>query len=132
MLKFLKIVITFLSFAEQPKDLASLILTHVFSLKNSAKYTMIIRRILNKLIARVGLQIVLQCTAKEHHALINYIERARRKVKNAKQREQFALSQKSGKTGLAGDDPAAVDSDNEDFDSDLDDGDEAVVPSGRQ
>ena len=35
--------------------MTSLILSHVFALKNSAKYTMIIRRILNKLIARVGL-----------------------------------------------------------------------------
>lgn len=51
---------------------------------------MIIRRILNKLISRVGLPMVLQCTAREHHALINYIERARRKAKNAKQRQQFA------------------------------------------
>ena len=47
---------------------------------------MIIRKILNKLISRVGLQMVLQCTTKEHHALINYIERARRKRLNAKQR----------------------------------------------
>ena len=93
-LKFLKIVITFLNFGgdqETSNELTSLILVHVFSLQNSAKYTMIIRRILNKLISRVGLQMVLQCTAKEHHALINYIERARRKRLNAKQRAQFLL-----------------------------------------
>ena len=56
-LKFLKIVITFLVFGDQDtsKELTSLILSHVFSLKNSAKYTMIIRRILNKLIPRVSL-----------------------------------------------------------------------------
>lgn len=96
-LKFLKIVITFLVFSDQDtsKELTSLILSHVFFLKNSAKYTMIIRRILNKLIARVGLQTVLQCTSRENHALIYYIERARRKVKNAKQRIQFIHGNKA-------------------------------------
>jgi len=50
-LKFIKVVITFLSFnAESAKELVEMIVTHVFSLKNSAKYTMIIRKILNKLI----------------------------------------------------------------------------------
>ena len=80
-LKFLKIAITFLSFAEKEaaKELASLILTHVFSLENSAKYTMIIRKILNKLISRVGVDTVLASTASEHHALVHYTERLRRK-----------------------------------------------------
>ena len=80
-LKFLKIAITFLSFAEKEaaKELTSLILTHVFSLENSAKYTMIIRKILNKLISRVGVDTVLASTASEHHALVHYTERLRRK-----------------------------------------------------
>lgn len=68
-------------------------MTHVFSLKNSAKYTMIIRRILSKLIARLGLPTVLACTKKEHHKLIDYIERARRKQRNAKERQRFILTQ---------------------------------------
>ena len=86
-LKFLKVVITFLKFdAQSATELTSLILTHVFALKNSAKYTMVIRKILNKLISRVGLPTVLACTAKEHHKLVHYIERLRRKQKNAKER----------------------------------------------
>jgi hypothetical protein len=101
-LKFLKVVITFLSFNtkdESAKELCSLILTHVFSLKNSAKYTMVIRRILNKLIVRVGVPTVLACTAKEHHKLIHYTERARRKIKNAKERTKFAIASGSSKNG---------------------------------
>ncbi len=91
-LKFLKVVITFLSFNDsQAKELCELILSHVFSIKNSAKYTMVIRRILNKLIVRVGVATVLACTAKEHHKLIHYTERARRKIKNAKERTKFSL-----------------------------------------
>ena len=78
-LKFLKVVITFLSFGEGAKELCELILSHVFSLPDSAKYTMVIRRILNKLIARIGVATVLDCTVKEHHKLIHYIERLRRK-----------------------------------------------------
>ena len=66
-LKFLKIVITFLVFdGQQSRELCQMILTHIFSMKNSAKYTMIIRRILGKLIARVGLPVVLACTHKDH------------------------------------------------------------------
>ena len=84
-------MITFLSFdtQETAKELCILILSHVFSLKNSAKYTMIIRRILNKLISRIGLVTVLACTDKNHHKLIYYIERARRKIKNAKARQNY-------------------------------------------
>lgn len=94
-LKFLKVVITFLSFSQGGKELCEMILSHVFSLPDSAKYTMIIRRILNKLIVRVGVATVLACTAKEHHKLIHYIERLRRKQKNAKERLKFAISQQS-------------------------------------
>ncbi len=58
-LKFIKIVITFLVFdAQHSRDLCQLILSHIFSLKNSSKYTMVIRRILGKLISRVGLATV--------------------------------------------------------------------------
>ena len=125
-LKFLKIVITFLSFAEPvaAKELTSLILTHVFSLENSAKYTMIIRKILNKLISRVGLPTVLACTAPEHHALVNYTERCRRKAKNAKERAKFAMGQ-SGKdqapaTGAAVDDSDGDESSGSDDDDEVD------------
>ena len=93
-LRFLKIVITFLTFENEATSrmLCELIVSHVFSLRNSAKYTMIIRRILNKLISRVGLPTVLACTSTEHHKLIHYIERARRKIRNAKERQKFILA----------------------------------------
>lgn len=103
MLKFIKVVITFLQFNEATsKELCELIITHVFSLKNSAKYTMIIRKILNKLIARVGVATVLACTAKGHQKLISYIERLRRKQKNAKARNRrFAETSGHSNTPVA-------------------------------
>ena len=92
-LRFLKIVITFLNFEDQAvsRDITELILSHVFALKNSAKYTMIIRRILNKLITRVGVKTVLECTTKENHRLVHYTERVNRKLKNARARRNFTL-----------------------------------------
>lgn len=62
---------------------------------------MIIRRILSKLIARLGLPTVLACTKKEHHKLIDYIERARRKLRNAKERQRFILTQGVAETKKA-------------------------------
>ena len=54
---------------------------------------MTIRKILNKLISRVGVATIIACTAKEHQKLIHYIERLRRKQKNAKERNKFSASQ---------------------------------------
>ena len=91
MLRFLKIVITFLSFdsADKSNELCDLILSHVFAMQNSARYTMIIRRILNKLVSRVGVETVLRSTPTEHQKLVHYVERVRRKAKNARERQKF-------------------------------------------
>jgi len=43
---------------------------------------MILRRILNKLIARVGVSQVMAVTTPKHQKLIRYVERARKKVVN--------------------------------------------------
>jgi len=72
-------VITFLDF-EKDQSMVEVILTHVFALKNSSKYTMILRRILNKLIVRVGVKKVLMSTNRQNQKLIHYVERERRKV----------------------------------------------------
>ena len=90
-LRFLKIVITFLSFdsADKSNELCDLILSHVFAMQNSARYTMIIRRILNKLVSRVGVETVLRSTPTEHQKLVHYVERVRRKAKNARERQKF-------------------------------------------
>ena len=55
-------------------------------MKDSRKYTMLIRKILAKLISRVGLAQVKSATTKEHQKLIAYIEREKRKRVNAKER----------------------------------------------
>ena len=131
-LKYLKVVITFLQFNEgSAKELCELILTHTFSLKNSAKYTMIIRKILNKLIARVGVTMVLQCTAKEHQKLIHYIERLRRKVKNAKERQRFAATSGGAAAVDAEADKEMMDEDSDEMsEGDDDDAMEVEGPQG--
>lgn len=72
-------MITFLDF-EKDQSMVEVILTHVFAMKNSSKYTMILRRILNKLIVRVGVKKVLMSTNRQNQKLIHYVERERRKV----------------------------------------------------
>lgn len=56
-LKFTKVSITYLDFIKDP-SLTSMILSHVFALKNSKKYSMTLRRIITKLIIRVGTSLV--------------------------------------------------------------------------
>jgi hypothetical protein len=56
----------------------------VFALSKPEKYTMMIRRILNKLIARIGVDAVTAMTNPKHLKLIRYVERARKKVVNAR------------------------------------------------
>lgn len=50
---------------------------------------MMLRKILNKLIVRVGIAQVMAVTSPQHQKLINYVERARRKVVNARQRQRL-------------------------------------------
>lgn len=87
-LKFIKVVVSYLDFSDGnvAKDQTNLILQHVFGMKDSRKYTMVIRKILAKLISRVGLAQVKSATTKEHQKLIAYIEREKRKRVNAKER----------------------------------------------
>jgi hypothetical protein len=87
-LKFTKVSITYLDFIKDP-SLTSLILSHVFALKNSKKYSMTLRRIITKLIIRVGTDRVRQATAKEHIPLVSYVERCRRKKQNARERTKL-------------------------------------------
>jgi len=82
-LKFLRVVITFLQLQADPKQ-AEVIVQHVFALSKPEKYTMMIRRILNKLIARIGVDAVTAMTNPKHIKLIRYVERARKKVVNAR------------------------------------------------
>ena len=89
-LKFLKIVITFLQFSgTNSQQLTELIVQHAFALQKPEKYTMILRKILNKLIARVGVTQVMAVTSPKHQKLIRYVERARKKVLNQRQRQKL-------------------------------------------
>ena len=66
-LKFIKVVITFLQFSgTHSLQLTELITTHIFAIAKPQKYTMMLRRILNKLIVRVGVSQVMAATTIEH------------------------------------------------------------------
>lgn len=77
-LKFIKVAITYLDFGTD-STLSTVILSHIFNLKTCRKYSMTLRRIITKLIIRVGLAKVKAETGKEHLSLVTYVERARRK-----------------------------------------------------
>ena len=87
-LKFIKVAITYLDF-DRDASLCSLILEPTFQLKSIRKYSMLTRRIVTKLLVRVGSQKVKQATAKEHLPLLFYVERCRRKRQNMKERAKL-------------------------------------------
>lgn len=87
-LKFIKVAITYLNFDTDP-SLTSVILQPVFQLKTCRRYSMTLRRIITKLIIRVGTAKVRAATAKEHLSLVTYVERARRKKLNLKERAKL-------------------------------------------
>lgn len=97
-LKFIKVSITYLDFSNQ-SELPKLILNHCSALKNSRKHTTTLRRIIAKLISRVGISVVRSATTSEHLPLVNYVERRRRKKQNAKDRQKMLalLGKDSGK-----------------------------------
>lgn len=64
-LKFTKIAITYLDFTKEENHL-SLILKQVFGLANPRDYSSVVRRIVTKLIVRVGVDKVRTHTLKEH------------------------------------------------------------------
>ena len=73
------------------------ILNHVFTVRDARKYTTTIRRIVTKLIIRVGVDKVKAGTPVTHQALVLYVERQRRKKINAasKARMLALLGQKA-------------------------------------
>lgn len=96
--------------------MCSLILEPTFQLKSVRKYSMVMRRIVTKLIVRVGSQKVKQATAKEHLPLVLYVERCRRKRQNMKERAKLLalMGQKAPLDGEAGDQDDDSDSDSSD------------------
>lgn len=87
-LKFIKVAITYLDFGTD-STLTQTLLTPVFQLKTCRRYSMTLRRIITKLIIRVGETIVRAATPKEHLNLINYVERARRKKIHMQERAKM-------------------------------------------
>ena len=102
-------------------------ISHIYSLENPKKFTIPIKRILTKLISRHGLKLVQQCTPEQGQRLLHYIERAKNKERNAKERQR--LLQLLGKEKAAQEEKeklvmkkmrqADSDSDLEDEDSDM-------------
>lgn len=76
---------------------------------------MTLRRIITKLIIRVGLAQVRAATAKEHISLVTYVERARRKKQNIKERARLLalLGKKQTEEGGKKDDESDLDSDSD-------------------
>jgi len=113
-LKFIKVAITYLDFVAEP-SLCPLILTHIFQLKTCRRYSMTLRRIITKLIIRVGLAQVRAATSKEHLSLVTYVERARRKKQNIKERARLLalLGKKQSEEGGKKDDESDLDSDSD-------------------
>ena len=91
-LKFLKIVISLLGFdqgAEKSREITEMVVKHVFGMEKPKRFTIAIRRILGKLISRVGVKVVTDCSPVSGHRLINYVERVKRKERNAKERQRL-------------------------------------------
>ena len=74
---------------------------------------MLLRRILNKLIARVGVNQVMAVTCQKSQKLIKYVERARKKVVNARHRLKLLA--------LIGEEEKSKDLKLNDSDSDIED-----------
>lgn len=76
---------------------------------------MTLRRIITKLIIRVGTDRVRQATAKEHIPLVSYVERCRRKKQNARERTKLLalLGQKLKSKDEQKEDESELDSDSE-------------------
>jgi hypothetical protein len=87
-LKFIKVAITYLDFNTDP-TLTNILLSPVFQLKTCRRYSMTLRRIITKLIIRVGDAKVKAATPKEHLSLVNYVERARRKKLHLRERAKM-------------------------------------------
>jgi hypothetical protein len=106
-LKFIKVAITYIDFTEADKstEILQLILSHVFSLENARVYAILIRRIVSKLMFRVGPGQVKKHTLKEHQPLMAHIEKERRKKKNAAERKrllaELKINEKKNSSAIA-------------------------------
>ena len=124
-LKFIKVAITYLNF-DTDSTLTSVILQPVFQLKTCRLYSMTLRRIITKLLIRVGSAKVRAATAKEHLSLVSYVERARRKKLNLKERAKLlALMGKK----VSQEDGRSKDDSDSDSDSDPDEGKDTQMAS---
>ena len=81
--------ITYLQFSQGGSELCTLILSHCFAVSNLRLHTVVMRRIIGKLIARCGLAQVQKATNKEHLPLVQSVERQRRKKANQKERAKM-------------------------------------------
>ena len=64
-------------------------LSHVFGLENPRDFASVVRRIVTKLIVKVGVDQVRRHTLKEHQPLVRNVEKERRKKRNAGERKRM-------------------------------------------
>lgn len=84
----LKYCKTIISFVNVTGEIAEQIVQGMFTLPKH-KNNELVKKILNKLIKKLTLQYVKSITPKQHIALIDYLEREKRKRANKKKREQL-------------------------------------------
>jgi hypothetical protein len=94
-LRFLKTAIAFLKIDQLNKDLLDSVLAHgIFALPPAkrGKHLALIRKLIGKLLKKIGVPAVRKLTPYKHLPLIDYIERARRKrINKAKRNKLLAL-----------------------------------------
>ena len=125
-LKFLKTSVAFLSPANLQGELAEHILTQgVFALppQKRSKHLALLRKLVGKFLKKLGPIQLKRVTPHKHHALIEYVEKARRRLENKKKKAKLMAllgkteeAPKSGKPNTEG-----IDSDSDD---EMDSGDE--------
>lgn len=91
--KYVKTIVSFLSTQVLQVELCEQIVNGIFGIQNDKKtfnkHNTIIKKILSKLIKKMGLAYVKQITPENHHSLISYVERVKRKRLNKQKRERL-------------------------------------------
>lgn len=128
-LKFLKTLVAFFLNKESLEgELAIQILSEgIFSLPTEKrnKHATLIRKLVGKLLKKLGPVYVKRVTPKRHHALLEYIEHARRNRTNkAKTIKLVALLGRTGEEKAPGQGGAGVKSEDSDSDDDMDSGED--------
>lgn len=118
-LKYIKTIVSFLTPQILKGELSEQMFMGIFGIQNDKKtfnkHNMLIKKILSKFVKKLGLVYVKSITPAQHHKLISYIERDRRKRLNKQKRfKLMALLGKEDKPKASASGDAEMKSDNSD------------------